>query len=169
MQKNKKDTGLTLALKSQTPMHFKKNIAQGLFHRVVNALSNAYFFTVSITKVTCMLEKNQCLPQFHQLIIREMLYKILGKQNGREEVDREAIEKPVKKLSPVLRQKQRLLQMPPKNSQYNQTNEDRITIIKVEDTGGCAYFALASLKSKIPEAVLVLIYHLHLQLMLMVR
>ena len=44
-----------------------------------------------------MLEKNQCLPQFHQLIIREMLYKILGKQNGREEVDREAIEKPVKK------------------------------------------------------------------------
>ena len=33
-----------------------------------------------------MLEKNQCLPQFHQLIIPELLYKILGKQNGREEV-----------------------------------------------------------------------------------
>ena len=77
------DTGVLLNFRARCPGRYKRNIVEGLVHRIFSATSSWEAFTKGLDEAMLILERNQYPPVFYQPIIRTTLEKILGSSEGR--------------------------------------------------------------------------------------
>ena len=72
------DTGLCMSLCAVAPTHYKRNILEGMIHRIGNATSNWLDFSERLKKAKKIWEANQYPPDFYEPVAKSVVEKLVN-------------------------------------------------------------------------------------------
>ena len=72
------DTGLCMSFYAVAPTRYKRNIVEGMIHRISNATSNWLNFFEGLEKAKSIWEANQYPPDFYEPIVKSVVEKLVS-------------------------------------------------------------------------------------------